>query len=373
MTGSCLDRHAHKPPMNVADFDYHLPPELIAQTPAEPRDSARLMVVDRARGTITHRTFRDVGEYLRAGDVLVLNDTRVLPARLHAHKLPTGGRVELLLLRPLDAPERWEVLVRGHGLRPGTRLALDPPPGAPPVVGLDVHARVEQEYPTGERVVWFERAPDKWLGRLGEMPLPPYIHTPLADPERYQTVFARTPGAAAAPTAGLHFTPELLVGLREQGVRLDYVTLHIGLDTFRPVTEEHVEDHHIHSEWCRLAQETAEDLNRAKLAGGRVIAAGTTSVRVLETAGRGAFGRADGEACAWRPVSAFSGPTDLFIYPGYTFRVVDVLLTNFHLPRSTLLMLVSAFAGVELIRNAYAEAVAQRYRFFSFGDAMLLL
>jgi S-adenosylmethionine:tRNA ribosyltransferase-isomerase len=194
--------------MNVADFDYHLPPELIAQTPIEPRDSARLMVVDRARGTIAHRTFRDVGEYLRAGDVLVLNDTRVLPARLHAHKLPTGGRVELLLLRPLDVPERWEVLVRGHGLRPGTRLALDPPPGAPAVVGLDVRARVEQEYATGERVVLFERAPDKWLERLGEIPLPPYIHTPLADPERYQTVFARTPGAAAAPTAGLHFTPD---------------------------------------------------------------------------------------------------------------------------------------------------------------------
>jgi S-adenosylmethionine:tRNA ribosyltransferase-isomerase len=359
--------------MKVSDFNYDLPPELIAQTPVEPRDSARLMVVHRDTGGLEHRAFRDIAEYLRPGDLLVANDTRVLHARVHAHKVPTGGRVELLLLRPRSA-DVWEVLVRGHGVRLGTRLAVDPPAGTSPKVGMDVKARVEEELDSGQRVVRFERPPEHWLDRLGEVPLPPYIRAPLGDPERYQTVFARQLGSAAAPTAGLHFTPELLLALRAQGVRLAFVTLHIGLDTFKPIAEEQVEEHRIHTEWCRLSPEVAEDINRAKLAGGRVVAVGTTAVRVLETAGRGAFGQpeAGGAVCPWRPVSAFGGPTDLYIYPGYRFRVVDILLTNFHLPRSTLLLLVSAFAGTDLIREAYAEAVAQRYRFYSFGDAMLI-
>lgn len=360
--------------MKVSDYDYDLPPEMIAQTPVEPRDSARLMVVHRATGELEHRIFRDIADYLRPGDVLVANDTRVLHARLRAHKVPTGGRVELLLLRPRSA-DVWEVLVRGHGVRLGTRLAVDPPAGVSPKVGMDVKVRVEEELDSGQRVVRFERPPEHWLDWLGEVPLPPYIHAKLADPERYQTVFARQPGSAAAPTAGLHFTPELLLALRAQGVRLAYVTLHIGLDTFKPIAEEQVEEHVIHTEWCQLAPEVAEAINRAKLAGGRVVAVGTTAVRVLETAGRGPFGQAEpeGAACPWRPVSAFGGPTDLYIYPGFRFRVVDVMLTNFHLPRSTLLLLVSAFAGADLIRRAYAEAVAERYRFYSFGDAMLIL
>lgn len=301
------------------------------------------------------------------------NDTRVWRARLHAHKVPTGGRVELLLLLPRTA-DVWEVLVRGHGVRRGTRLVVDPPPGVPAKVGLDIKVRVEDELDSGQRVVRFERPPEGWLDQLGEVPLPPYIHAALPDPERYQTVFARPLGSAAAPTAGLHFTPELLLALRAQGVRLAFVTLHIGLDTFKPIDEERVEEHQIHTEWCRLSPEVAEEINRAKLGGGRVVAVGTTAVRVLETAGQGRFGQAAlaGEACPWQPVSAFEGPTSLYIYPGYRFRVVDAMLTNFHLPRSTLLLLVSAFAGPELIRTAYAEAVAQTYRFYSFGDAMLL-
>lgn len=360
--------------MRVSDFDYELPSDLIAQTPGEPRDSARLMVVHRDKGRLEHRAFRDIAEYLRPGDLLIANDTRVLHARVHAHKVPTGGRVELLLLRPRSA-DVWEVLVRGHGMRLGTRLAVDPPPGVPPKVGMDIKARVEEELDSGQRVVRFERPPEHWLDRLGEVPLPPYIHAPLGDPERYQTVFARQPGSAAAPTAGLHFTPELLLALRGQGVRLAFVTLHIGLDTFKPIAEEQVEEHRIHTEWCRLAPEVAEEINQAKLAGGRVVAVGTTAVRVLETAGRGLFGQSEpgAAACPWRPVSAFGGPTDLYIYPGYRFRVVDSMLTNFHLPRSTLLLLVSAFAGAELIRKAYAEAVAEHYRFYSFGDAMLIV
>lgn len=369
--------------MKVSDFDYDLPPEMIAQTPVEPRDGARLMVVRRGTGELEHRVFRDIAYYLRPGDLLVANDTRVLHARLHAHKVPTGGRVELLLLRPRSA-DVWEVLVRGHGVRLGTRLSIDPPPGMPPKVGMDVKLRVEEELDSGQRVVRFERPPEHWLDRLGEVPLPPYIHAKLADAERYQTVFARQPGSAAAPTAGLHFTPDLLLALRAQGVRLAFVTLHIGLDTFKPIAEEQVEEHVIHTEWCRLTPEVAEEINRAKLAGGRIVAVGTTAVRVLETAGRGAGPAlsaangsreqgAEGDVCPWRPVSAFGGPTDLYIYPGFRFRVVDAMLTNFHLPRSTLLLLVSAFAGTDLIRKAYAEAVSERYRFYSFGDAMLIV
>ncbi|RMF27990.1 MAG: tRNA preQ1(34) S-adenosylmethionine ribosyltransferase-isomerase QueA [Chloroflexi bacterium] len=358
--------------MRTDEFDYHLPPELIAQKPVEPRDASRLMVLNRADGSITHRIFREIGAYLRPGDLLVLNESRVIPARLFARKVPTGGRVEMLLLNPEGGNGRWRVLVKGRRVRPGTRLALTagPEPESPTI---DVEATVVAEGERGERVVVFSRPVETFLEQVGVIPLPPYIHEPLADPERYQTVYARRPGSVAAPTAGLHFTPELLLALREQGVRFAYVTLHIGLDTFRPVSTERVENHKMHSEWCQLSPETASRINRAKLEGRRVVAVGTTAVRVLETAAQRALAQCQGEACAWQTVVAFEGTTDLFITPGYRFRVVDALITNFHLPRSTLLMLVAAFAGLDLIRRAYAEAIARRYRFYSFGDAMLIL
>jgi S-adenosylmethionine:tRNA ribosyltransferase-isomerase len=361
--------------VKTSAFDYELPESYIAQTPVEPRDSARLLVVDRATGTLTHRIFRDIGDYLRAGDLLVANDSRVLPARLFAHKVPTGGRVELLLLVRRDA-RTWEALVHGRKTPPGTRLALSLPdsPDAAPVVAGEVIGWT----PSGARVIRWERPLDDLLDALGVVPLPPYVHAPLADPERYQTVYAHHPGSVAAPTAGLHFTPELLIALRRQGVQMAFVDLDIGLDTFRPVETERVEDHHIHTERCSLSIETARQINQAKLEGRRTIAVGTTTVRVLETAARQANCDPDSQqegaqVCAWQTVSAFSGPTDLFIYPGFSFRAVDALITNFHLPRSSLLMLVSAFADRELILRAYREAVREGYRFYSFGDAMLIL
>jgi len=273
--------------------------------------------------------------------------------------VPTGGRMELLLLRPRD-DVTWEALVRpGRRIREGTRLAFENE------AGVHVEAEVIERTAAGGRVVRFDRPVAPLLDELGVVPLPPYIHTPLADPARYQTIYAHTPGSVAAPTAGLHFTPDLLLALRRQGIQFEFVTLHISLDTFRPVGEERVEDHAMHTEWCELTAPVARRLNQARLEGRRIVAVGTTSVRVLETAARAACGPED--------IAAFRGPTNLFIYPGYRFRVVDVLITNFHLPRSTLLLLVSAFAGPELIQRSYQEAIRACYRFYSFGDAQLLL
>lgn len=346
--------------MKTSELDYDLPEDLIAQTPIEPRDAARLLVLDRARRAIEHRRFRDVLEYLHPGDILVFNDTRVIRARLQATKIPGGGRVEVLLLKRLDALS-WEGLVGGSGVRVGTRLRVLPVDAqAPDTVEAEVTAELER----GMRAFRFERSIDDRLDALGGVPLPPYIHAPLRDPERYQTVYARDPGSAAAPTAGLHFTLGLIQALRDRGIQMAFVELRVGLDTFSPIVEDDVERHHIHSEYCRLDAPAAEYINAARRAGGRVVAVGTTAVRTLETA---AADRADGR------VSAFEGDTNLFIVPGHTFRAVDALITNFHLPRSTLLALVSAFAGRELILSAYRAAIADRYRFFSFGDAMLIL
>lgn len=399
--------------MLTSDFDYDLPPSYIAQQPVEPRDSARLLVVHRATGRLEHRVFRDIGEYLRPGDLLIANESRVLPARLQARKVPSGGRVELLLLSRRD-DRTWEALVKGRRTPVGTRLALyrsgqrDASSGEPAAPRLRGAASGEDGPPliVGEIVAWtdsggrlirWERPVEPFLDELGTVPLPPYIHTPIADSERYQTVYARREGSVAAPTAGLHFTPDLLLTLRERGIQLAFVDLEIGLDTFRPVESETVEEHHIHTERCSLSPEVARQINQARLEGRRVIAVGTTSVRVLETAARIGGQRADippmqrlvaqpcetgsqaGAACPWQAVTAFSGPTDLYIYPPFPFRVVDALITNFHLPRSSLLMLVSAFAapdavsGRELILKAYEEAKREGYRFFSFGDAMLIL
>ncbi|NLG26434.1 MAG: tRNA preQ1(34) S-adenosylmethionine ribosyltransferase-isomerase QueA [Chloroflexi bacterium] len=344
--------------MLTAAFDYVLPPELIAQTPIEPRDASRLLVVDCARSDLQHRTFRDIVEYLRPGDLLVANETRVIPARLYAHKWPSGGKVELLLLAK-RGPLTWEALVKGRKVALGQRLALVASDGT----ATDVAGTVEEISASGGRLIRFDTPVEPHLQGLGTVPLPPYIHTPLADSERYQTIYAREEGSVAAPTAGLHFTPELRARLDALGVEWATVLLHIGLDTFRPVTEERVEEHQIHTEYCRVSPETAATINRAVSEGRRVIAVGTTSVRVLETSAQGVE----------RGVLPYDGPTQLFIYPGYRFRVVSALITNFHLPRSSLLMLVSAMAGLERIRQAYAEATRLRYRFYSFGDSMLIL
>ncbi len=357
--------------MKTSDFDYELPAELIAQTPVEPRDASRLLVVDRARGALTHRRFANIREYLRPGDLLVGNDSRTIPARLHGTK-ESGGQVEIFLLKPQPGGA-WQCLVGGKGLRPGVRVRIHHDDQR------DVVATVLSETESGARVIAFDPPVEEWLWDVGETPLPPYIHEPLVDAERYQTVYSRIEGSVASSTAGLHFTPELLVGLREQGVRFATVTLHIGLDTFRPVQVENIEEHQIHREWAELPAETAKAINETKLAGGRVVAIGTTVVRTLESAAKIAFGVRpcdevpEGAVCGWQTVAAFEGETDLFIKPGFQFRAVDAMVTNFHLPKSTLLMLVSAFAGKELIDRAYAEAIRERYRFYSFGDAMLIL
>jgi len=356
--------------VKTADFDYALPPELIAQTPIEPRDDSRLMVVDRRTGDIAHHHFHDLPEFLCPGDLLVHNESRVIPARLFARK-PTGGRVEILLLRQRIA-NTWETLVRGKRVRIGTRLTLLDGPGGQPT---GAEAEVVEEGERGTRVLTFDRPVLPLAEQVGITPLPPYIHTPLEDAGRYQTVYAHTPGSAAAPTAGLHFTPELLHRLQEMGVQSTFVTLHIGLDTFRPVSEQRVEDHRMHTEYCSLTPEVAAQVNQAKLEKRRVIPVGTTSVRVLETAAsksqipnpKSQISKARSQV-----VRAFEEATDLFIYPGYEFRLVDALITNFHLPHSTLLMLVAAFTGKELLDRAYAEAIRLRYRFYSFGDAMLI-
>ncbi len=350
--------------MKTADFDYALPPELIAQTPVEPRDASRLMVADRRTDDVAHHHFHDLPEFLCPGDLLVHNESRVIPARLFARK-STGGRVEILLLRQRIA-NTWETLVRGKRIRTGTRLTLlDGPNGQP----TGAEAEVVEEGERGRRLLTFDRPVLPLAEQVGITPLPPYIHTALEDAERYQTIYAHTPGSAAAPTAGLHFTPELLHRLQEMEVQSAFVTLHIGLDTFRPVSEQRVEDHRMHTEYCSLTPEVAAQVNQAKLEGRRVIPVGTTSVRVLETAAN----KSQIPNPKSQIVQPFEGATDLFIYPGYEFRLVDALITNFHLPHSTLLMLVAAFAGKELLDRAYAEAVRLRYRFYSFGDAMLIL
>jgi S-adenosylmethionine:tRNA ribosyltransferase-isomerase len=344
--------------MKTSDFDYILPESSIAQTPAEPRDSSRLLVLHRDTGDIEHRVFRDISDYLRAGDLLVLNKTRVIPARIYARK-ETGGRVELLLLRRRDE-WTWEALVGGKGLRVGKLVKVEDGPDAEIMELLD----------GSQRLIKFSEPIEPYFSRVGNVPLPPYIHEKLSDPERYQTVYAREPGSAAAPTAGLHFTPRLLEELQAKGVKIAYVTLHVGLDTFAPVTEENPEEHVIHTEWCELPQETADLINETKKSGGRVVAVGTTSVRTLESADRSS----SIELSSIEPrISPFVGATSLFILPGYEFRIVDAMITNFHLPKSTLLMLVSAFAGREAILKTYETAIQAGYRFYSFGDAMLLL
>ncbi len=340
--------------MKTHDFWYDLPEELIAQTPLQQRDSSRLLVMGRESGEISHRHFYNIVDYLQPGDCLVMNNSRVLPARLLGHR-PTGGAVEVLLLRDLG-DKRWECLVK-----PGRKMQL----GHQVIFGNgELTATVVEVMDTGNRVVEFsyEGIFLEALESLGKMPLPPYIKEELADQERYQTVYSKDVGSAAAPTAGLHFTTELLSEIREKGVQTAFVTLHVGLGTFRPVKAEDISEHHMHSELCVISQETADILNATRASGGRIICVGTTSCRTLES-----LVNDDGS------FEAKSKWTEIFIYPGYKFKAMDGLITNFHLPESTLLMLVSAFSSRENIMNAYAEAVKERYRFFSFGDAMCIL
>jgi len=341
-------------PLKTADFNYELPPDRIAQTPVEPRHASRLLVLERASGSLEHATFWEIGCFLKPGDLLVINRTRVIPARIHARKLPGGGKVELLLLRRIAGCD-WEALVGGKGLQAGRKLQIEDGPGV----------EIAEAREGSRRVVRFSEPVEPYLEAIGHVPLPPYIHTELENPERYQTVYAREPGSAAAPTAGLHFTSELIERLQNQGVGFAEVNLHVGLDTFAPVKEENPLEHKIHTEWCEVTSQAAEQIRAARLAGKRVIAVGTTSVRTIETAARAAQ---SGEV-----VAPFEGPTDLFILPGFRFKVVEAMITNFHLPKSTLLMLVSAFAGREQILHAYEVAKAEKYRFYTFGDAMLIL
>lgn len=395
---------------NIRDFDYELPQELIAQTPIEPRDASRLLVVHRNTRTFEHRHFRNIGDYLRPGDVLIANQSRVIPARLLGRRAESGGAVEVLLLaeRPDLGIDYWETLVRpGRRLREGSRIVFGTEDAAKSELqqGAYLLAEVLERTDAGGRIVRFTVEGDRagvspapalhasdnpltsysrdiplWVSsesgeegdavtvrelieRLGRMPLPPYIHETLQDPERYQTVYARISGSAAAPTAGLHFTPQLLEQLRKQGVKVGFVTLHVGLDTFRPIETEDVRDHKMHSEEIDLDAVTAELINETRRAGGRIVAVGTTAVRVLESVASFYKGN----------IEPYHGATHLFIMPGYHFQVVDAMITNFHLPRSSLMLLVSAFASKALIEKAYQEAIRERYRFFSFGDAMLML
>ena len=339
--------------MKKSDFYFDLPEELIAQTPLEKRDESRLLCLDKNTGSMEHRHFYDLPDLLQEGDCLVLNNSRVLPARLIGAR-PTGGAIELVLLRDLG-DNRWECLSRpGRKTKPGQHILFG---------NGELEAIVEETAPGGNRIVRFlyEGIFLEVLERLGRMPLPPYIRAELENPERYQTVYAKELGSAAAPTAGLHFTQERLEPLRAKGVRTEFITLHVGLGTFRPVKEDEIEDHEMHSEFCMIPPETAEAVNTAKKNGGRIIAVGTTSCRTLES-----FAKDDGT------LEPSSGWTDIFIYPGYRFKCIDALITNFHLPESTLIMLVSALAGREHILNAYRTAVENRYRFFSFGDAMFI-
>jgi len=345
--------------MKLSDFTYDLPEELIAQTPLKQRDGSRLLCIDKQTGALEHRKFSDIIEYLNEGDCLVINDSRVIPARLHAVRVDTEAEnpapVEIFLIRP-HGGNVWECIVKpGKKVKKGRRFRIE-----------DVYFTVTDELETGNRVIEFEYGGDVYdrLKQLGEMPLPPYIHEKLDDPERYQTVYSREEGSVAAPTAGLHFTPELLEKIKAKGVKIAPVTLHVGIGTFRPVKVDTIEDHKMHSEYYILPRSTADVINDTKAAGGRIISVGTTACRVLETAGRDAKGA---------PLSECCGETDIFIYPGFKFTVVDQLITNFHLPESTLLMLVSAFASRERMLSEYNNAVKEKYRFFSFGDSMIII
>ena len=340
--------------MNVTDFNFELPQELIAQDPLEDRAASRLLVLNKETGNISHRHFRDIRQYLKKGDCLVINDTKVIPARLIGHKVGTDAKIEVLLLKR-KSDNVWETLVKpGKKMKEGAEVSFGDGLLKGTVVGV-----VDE----GNRLIQFEYDGifEEILDQLGQMPLPPYIKAELSDPERYQTVYSREVGSAAAPTAGLHFTRALLEQVQEMGVKVCYVTLHVGLGTFRPVKEEEITDHEMHSEYCMISAETAETINRTKREGGRVICVGTTSCRTIES-----WAAEDGtlKECA--------GWTNIFIYPGYRFKALDCLITNFHLPESTLIMLVSALAGREHVLAAYKEAVEQRYRFFSFGDAMFI-
>jgi len=339
--------------MKTDDFNYSLPEKFIAQTPIEPRHNSKLLILDRKQNTLTHRHFWQLDEILCPGDLLVINKTRVIPARINAHKQPGGGMVEILLLRKQSQLE-WVCMVGGSGLNSGKRIQIENGPGAQIIDVLD----------GPQRIIRFDNPIEPFFPMVGNVPLPPYIHEKLSDPERYQTVYATLPGSAAAPTAGLHFTPGLIQKLKANGILFAEVTLHVGLDTFAPVHEDDPGTHIIHKEWCQVSSDTVELVNSTRKQGGRVIAVGTTSVRTLESA-------ADEENQGF--IKKFSGDTGLFILPGYSFKVVDAMITNFHLPKSTLLMLVSAFAGRERILDAYEVAKAEGYRFFSFGDAMLIL
>ena len=339
--------------MLLSDFDYNLPEERIAQTPIEPRNASRLMVLNPQDKSIQHKHFYDLKEFLVPGDTLIFNDTRVLPARLIGHRAQTGGKVEVFLLRRLDTTH-WETLVKpGKKARPGNEI----------VFSDELSCLVTEHTDFGGRIVEFkfEGVCEEILDRLGETPLPPYIHEKLEDKERYQTVYNREEGSAAAPTAGLHFTKEQMQELKDMGINLGFVTLHVGLGTFRPVSTEKIEEHEMHKEYYSISEETAELIKHTKESGHRVIAVGTTSIRTLESA-----------AIAQNEISGKSGWTQIFIYPGYDFKIVDAIITNFHLPKSTLIMLISAFAGRKFILDAYKTAVKEKYRFFSFGDAMFI-
>lgn len=341
--------------LRTSDFDYHLPPELIAQTPIEPRDHSRLLVLNRGAGSIEHLHFYDLPAYLRPSDLLVFNDSRVLPARLHGRKAGSLGKVEFLLLHRAGQ-NQWQALAKpGRRLGQGSRIEVQG-------TRKTYHVEIMSKAKDGTVVVQMDD--ERLIEECGQAPLPPYIRQRLADPERYQTVYAKVKGSAAAPTAGLHFTPELLKRIEGQGSRFAFVTLHVGLDTFRPVDENDPTEHAIHKEYCELSQQTADAINETRKRGGRIITVGTTTARVLETAAKAA--RAE-------VVSPWSGWTDTYILPGHAFNAVDALITNFHLPKSTLLMLVSAFAGTALIDKAYREAIQEQYRFYSFGDAMLIV
>jgi S-adenosylmethionine:tRNA ribosyltransferase-isomerase len=339
--------------LKTNDFNYNLPIERIAQTPIEPRHNSRLLLLERRTGQIGHYKFYEIGSLLRKNDLLVINRTKVIPARIFAQK-STGGKVEMLLLRQVQ-DRIWECLVGGKRITVGSKLR----------VADDVAVQVLQDLGGSKRLIQFDKEIETIWDQVGQMPLPPYIHEPLANADRYQTVFAKNIGSAAAPTAGLHFTTELMQQLLSQGVQFCEITLHVGLDTFMPVTEDNPAEHKIHSEWCEISQESADIINTVSREGGRIIAVGTTSVRTLETGAR--------YAKAGDRVGAFSESTRIFILPGYQFKAVDAMITNFHLPKSTLLMLVSAFAGREKIMEVYQKAIDEEYRFYSFGDAMLIV
>ncbi|MFC2064361.1 tRNA preQ1(34) S-adenosylmethionine ribosyltransferase-isomerase QueA [Chloroflexota bacterium] len=342
--------------MKTDEFNYNLPIEFIAQTPVEPRDHSRLMVINRSDQSISHRRFFELDEILNPGDLLVMNQTRVIPARIYGRKR-TGGKVEILLLRKKE-DTTWLALIGGKGLRKGASILFENGP----------ECLIVGELNGSQRILQFSESIEPFLPTIGKTPLPPYIHQELSDPERYQTVFSKISGSAAAPTAGLHFTNALIERLNNQNIGLSYVTLHVGLDTFAPVTEADPSEHMIHSEWCEISLETSRMINQTRKNGGRIIAVGTTSVRTLESAANtDDLNRNDSG------LEPYSADTNLFILPGYRFLIVDSMITNFHLPKSTLIMLVSAFAGKELILTAYEMAKQENYRFFSFGDAMVIL